>query len=105
MVDDTYLKDKARKVYNKLRVLYPQAECELDFRNPFEVLIATVLSAQCTDKKVNLVTPELFKRFPTADSLAQADIEEVEKIIKSLGLYKNKAKSIIRAATEYGREF
>ena len=105
MDDDTYLKDKARKVYNKLRVLYPQAECELDFRNPFEVLIATVLSAQCTDKKVNLVTPELFKRFPTADSLAQADIEEVEKIIKSLGLYKNKAKSIIQASTSMVENF
>ena len=105
MNDNIPLQDKARKIYTKLRKLYPQAECELDFRNPFEVLIATVLSAQCTDRKVNLVTPELFRRFPTADTLAQADVAEVEDIIKSLGLYKNKARSIIRAAKSMVENF
>ena len=73
MSDLELLKDKAKKVYQKLRVLYPEAECELNFTNAFEVLIATVLSAQCTDIKVNTVTPELFKRFPTPDKMAVAN--------------------------------
>ncbi len=102
------LKAKARKIHQKLKVLYPEAECELDFNNPFEVLIATVLSAQCTDKKVNAVTPELFRKYPTAAALAAAEPEAVEQLIKSLGLYKNKAKSIISASRDmvahYGSE-
>ncbi len=94
------LKAKARKIHQKLRILYPEAECELDFHNPFEVLISTVLSAQCTDKKVNAVTPELFRKYPTAAELAEAEPAAVEQIIKSLGLYKNKAKSIISASRD-----
>ncbi len=93
-------KNKARKVHQKLKTLYPQAECELIFSNPFEVLVATVLSAQCTDKKVNTVTPALFKAYPSPFEMANADVKDVEGIIKSLGLYKNKAKSIISASKD-----
>ncbi len=105
MDDIELLKDKAKKIHKKLKVLYPDAECELNFKNPFEVLIATVLSAQCTDKKVNTVTPELFGRFPTPDKMAVAKLEEVERILKSLGLYKNKAKSIVSASRDMVEKF
>lgn len=100
MTDKAQLKEKARKIYQKLKTLYPDAECELVFHNPFEVLIATVLSAQCTDKKVNSVTPELFGMFPDPGALAAAESAKVESIIKSLGLYKNKAKNIIAASQD-----
>ena len=99
------LKKKAGVVCRRLKAAYPAAECELDFRNPFEVLIATVLSAQCTDKKVNKVTPELFRKYPTAAKLARAEIEDVENIIRSLGLYKNKAKNIVAAADRIAGQF
>lgn len=99
------LKKKARLVCRRLLKAYPVAECELDFRNPFEVLIATVLSAQCTDRKVNMVTPELFKRFPAPADLAEAKLADVEDIIRSLGLYRNKAKNIIAAARSIQHDF
>ncbi len=99
------LREKARKIHRKLAALYPQAECELNFSNPFEVLIATVLSAQCTDKKVNGVTPKLFSTFATSEELSRAAPGEVEEIIKSLGLYKNKAKSIIAASKDMVERF
>jgi endonuclease-3 len=78
--------------------LYPKATCELDFKTPFQLLVATILSAQCTDKRVNLVTPTLFARFPDAVSMAMADPRELEEIIKSTGFFRNKAKSILGAA-------
>lgn len=81
-------------MYRRLAQLYPDAKCELDYRTPFELAVATVLSAQCTDKRVNMVTPVLFARFPDAESLAQARVEDVEEIIKSTGFFRNKAKSI-----------
>lgn len=81
-------------MYRGLRRLYPDSHCELDFRNPFELAVATVLSAQCTDKRVNLVTPVLFGRFPDPAALAAAPIGEVEEIIRSTGFFRNKAKSI-----------
>ena len=84
----------ARTIYRRLARLYPDAKCELDFRTPFELAVATVLSAQCTDVRVNMVTPVLFARYPDAESLAQARIEDVEAIIKSTGFFRNKAKSI-----------
>ena len=77
---------------------YPVAVCELDHRNPFELLAATILSAQCTDARVNLVTPVLFARYPTPDDLAVADPTELETIIRSTGFYQNKARSLVGMA-------
>lgn len=84
----------AREIQRRLALEYPDAHCELDHRNAFELAVATVLSAQCTDKRVNMVTPELFRRWPDAAALDAAPIEEVEEVIKSTGFYRNKAKSI-----------
>ena len=85
-------------LYDRLVALYPDAHCELDFASPFQLLVATILSAQCTDKRVNMVTPVLFSRYPTVESLARARQEDVEEIIKSTGFFRNKAKSIIGMA-------
>ena len=81
-------------ILSLLDELYPQAKCSLDFRNPLELLVATVLSAQCTDERVNLVVPGLFKKYPTAGAYAQASLEELENDIRSTGFYHNKAKNI-----------
>jgi endonuclease-3 len=88
----------AELVYERLLAQHPDAHCELDFTTPFQLLVATILSAQCTDKRVNMVTPVLFARYPTAESLARARQEDVEEIIKSTGFFRNKAKSIIGMA-------
>ncbi len=85
----------AAELYRRLTTLYPDAHCELDFRSPFELLVATILSAQCTDKRVNMTTPGLFARFPDAASLAAAPVEELESIIKSTGFFRAKAKSLL----------
>ncbi len=74
--------------------VYPGARCELDFRNPLELLVATILSAQCTDKRVNMVTPALFKKYRRAKDYANASQAELENAIRSTGFYRNKAKSI-----------
>lgn len=84
----------AREIQRRLALEYPEAHCELVHRNPFELAVATVLSAQCTDKRVNLVTPELFRRWPDAESLDAAAIGDVEEVIRSTGFFRNKAKSI-----------
>lgn len=81
-----------------LEKLYPDAICSLNYGSAFQLLIAVRLSAQCTDARVNLVTPELFARFPTSAALSKAELKDVEEIIKSCGLYKTKAKDIIAAA-------
>jgi endonuclease-3 len=81
-----------------LKAEYPGAHCELDYRNPFELLAATILSAQCTDQRVNLVTPELFRRWPDPAALAAASQDEVEEVIRSTGFFRNKAKSLIGMA-------
>lgn len=88
------LLEKQRRMREILRILkreYPEAHCALIHRNPFELLVATMLSAQCTDERVNLVTPGLFARYPDARSMAAAPLAELEKIVKSTGFYKNKA--------------
>lgn len=77
---------------------FPEARCELDHRNPFELLAATILSAQCTDARVNMVTPGLFKEFPTPEALAGADISRVEELVRSTGFYASKAKNLIGMA-------
>ena len=84
---------------------YPDAHCELDHQSPFQLLIATILSAQCTDKRVNMVTPALFAKYPTATKMAKAKQEDLEKLIKSTGFYRNKAKSIKGAAEKIVTEF
>ena len=91
-------KGRARAVHERLRLAYPDAECELDHRNAFELLTATILSAQTTDVRVNMVTPALFERFPTPEDLAAADPEEVEEIIRSTGFYRAKTRSIMGMA-------
>lgn len=89
---------KAILVYERLKKLYPDAHCELNHSNPFELLVATILSAQCTDVRVNMVTPALFKKYPTAQKLAKAKLEDVEEIIKSINFFRNKSKSLIGCA-------
>jgi endonuclease-3 len=86
--------DRAGKTIAGLRKTYPGAHCELNFSDPLELLVATILSAQCTDKRVNLVTAELFKKYRTAEDFAHAPLVEIEEAIKSTGFFRNKAKSI-----------
>jgi endonuclease-3 len=85
-------------IYSRLAALYPDAHCELDYRSAWELLIATILSAQCTDKRVNMVTPQLFARYPTPEAMAAARQEDVEEIIRSTGFFRAKAKAIIGMA-------
>lgn len=83
--------ERAREISARLAAEYPDARCELDFSNPLELLVATVLSAQCTDARVNQVTPELFRRFPTSCDLARADRGDLEQIVRPLGFQRAKA--------------
>ena len=92
-------------ILDELDRLYPDAHCELNYRSPFELLIAVILSAQCTDDRVNLITPTLFARYPDAAALAASNQEEVEKIIFSTGFYRNKAKNIRAAAQKLTEKF
>lgn len=89
---------RAPLIFKRLTKAYPDAHCELDHDGPYQLLAATILSAQCTDKRVNLVTPALFKRYPDAEALAMADPREVEELIKSTGFFRNKAKSLLGMA-------
>ena len=88
----------APKLIARLKRAYPDATCALTHEDPFQLLVATILSAQCTDARVNLVTPKLFARFPDAASMARADAAEVEDIIRSTGFFRNKTKSILGAS-------
>lgn len=85
---------RARAVDRILQVVYPNAHCELDFGNPYELLVATILSAQCTDERVNQVTPALFARYPDPAAMAAADRTELEDMIRSTGFFRNKATSL-----------
>jgi endonuclease III len=87
-------KTRIKKIIARLEKTYPGAHCELNYSNPFELLIATILSAQCTDKRVNIVTAELFKKFHSAADYADAGLPELEQAIKTAGFFRNKAKSI-----------
>jgi endonuclease-3 len=89
------LKAHALEILARLKREYPDAHCELDFETPLQLLIATILSAQCTDKRVNMVTPALFARYPDAESLSAAKTEELEEMIKSTGFFRNKTKSLL----------
>ncbi|MEO7398209.1 MAG: endonuclease III [Ilumatobacteraceae bacterium] len=98
-------KGRTRVVARRLAEMYPQAICELNHRDPFELLAATILSAQTTDARVNIVTPALFAAYPTATSLAVADPSDVEDIIRSTGFYQNKTRSLIGMATAVVERF
>ncbi len=99
---------RARKILRVLEETYPDARCELEFADPFQLLCATVLSAQCTDVRVNSVTPELFRRYPDPTEMAAADPQELELIIRSTGFYRSKAASLMGLAqlivAEHGAE-
>lgn len=92
------LRKRVRTIIRRLNKVYPDAGCALKFSTPWELLVATVLSAQCTDKLVNQVTPALFKKYPSMHSFAVADLEKIEKAIHSTGFYRNKTKNILGAA-------
>ena len=99
-------KQRALELLIRLKRLYPEAPCTLNYETPVQLMVATILSAQCTDARVNLVTPELFRRFPDAATLAGADVAELEELVRSTGFYRNKAKNIQAACqmimTEFG---
>ena len=88
------LRARAERVNGKLAELYPEAQCALNFRSPFELLVATILSAQCTDARVNMVTPALFARYPVAEVMAEAPLSDLEEMIRTTGFFRNKAKSL-----------
>jgi endonuclease-3 len=99
------LRRRAREIAKRLKRAYPDAQCALVHENPLQLLVATILSAQCTDARVNMVTPKLFARFPTAAALAGADRPELEEIVKTTGFFRNKAKSIHGAASTIVSDF
>lgn len=90
--------DLALEVFKRLKKVHPDAHCELNHSNAYELLLATILSAQCTDARVNMVTPALFKKYPTPEKLAKAKLDEVEEVIKSINFFRNKSKSLIGCA-------
>ncbi len=87
-------RQRAREILIRLQHLYPHASCTLTYETPVQLLVATILSAQCTDERVNQVTPELFRRYPDAPALASAPLEELETLVRSTGFYRHKAKNI-----------
>src|SRR3982750_3917590 len=90
---------RAPEIFARLRARFPDAHCALDFQSPFQLLVATILSAQCTDKRVNMVTPALFRRYATPEALAAAKLEELEEMIKSTGFFRNKSRSLVGMST------
>ncbi|HEX6315459.1 MAG TPA: endonuclease III [Gemmatimonadaceae bacterium] len=97
-IDPAALPAHAASVFDQLFRLYPDAHCELDYQNAFQLLVATILSAQCTDRRVNMVTPTLFAAYPAPDALAKARQADVEEIIRSTGFFRNKARNLIAMA-------
>ena len=98
-------KGRARRTHELLAGEYPEAVCELDHENPFQLLVATILSAQCTDKRVNMVTPELFAAYPTAEALAEAPLAHVEELVRSTGFFATKARNIVGMAQDLVSHF
>ena len=97
--------DRIAAILKALDEAYPDVECALTHRSPWELLVATILSAQCTDVRVNMVMPELFRRFPTPQAMAKATLPELEELIRTTGFFRNKAKSIQGAANKVVKEF
>ncbi len=98
-------KQRALEVLVRLNRLYPDATCSLNYSSPVQLLVATILSAQCTDERVNKVTPALFARFPDAKSMAEADIAEIEELVRTTGFFRNKAKNIQGACRMIVQDF
>lgn len=98
-------KERALNIYEELLHHYPNPHCELNHRNPFELLIATILSAQCTDVRVNKVTPDLFEAYPTPEAMSKAPLEDLEELVRTTGFYRNKAKSLKESSTTIVEEF
>jgi endonuclease III len=98
-------RQRALEVLVRLKRLYPDATCSLNYETPVQLLVATILSAQCTDERVNKVTPALFARFPDADAMAAADPDEIVELVRSTGFYRNKAKNIQGACRKIMTEF
>ncbi len=105
MPAETEVLSRAEEIVGRLEKVYPEAQCSLVCEKPYELLIAVRLSAQCTDARVNIVTKELFKRFPTLESFAEADLSEVEEIVKPCGLFHTKAKSVIELSKKLLNDF
>jgi endonuclease-3 len=105
MVAPADRKRHASQVVRRLKAAYPDAHCALNFRSPLELLVATILSAQCTDTRVNLVTKDLFRQYPDARAFAQSHPRELEKAIQSTGFFRNKAKNIAAACGRLVEEF
>ena len=97
--------ERVAAILRGLDEAYPEAVCALDHKSPWELLVATILSAQCTDVRVNMVTPELFRRFPTPKAMAKATLPELEELVRTTGFYRNKAKSLQGAAKKITEEF
>lgn len=97
--------EKISGILNRLEENYPHVKCALDHKSPFQLLIATILSAQCTDKKVNEVTPQLFKKYPTPQKMAKASIAEIEHEIRQIGLFRSKAKSLKQSSERLVEDF
>ncbi len=98
-------KERTMKIIAALRRVYPNAHCELNFSNPLQLLVATILSAQCTDKRVNLVTAELFKKYRHAKDFADAPLSDIEEAVKTTGFFRNKAKNIKACCTALVEKF
>lgn len=98
-------KARAEEIVSRLEAFYPDAKCSLEYKKPYELLIAVRLSAQCTDARVNIVTKELFAAFPTLESFANADLAEVERIVHPCGLFRTKAKSIVELSQKLLNDF
>ena len=105
MPADSETRKEARAVYRILSKTYPEIRCELDFKNPLELIVATVLSAQCTDKRVNTITPALFKKYKTAKAYAGADIHQLEELVFQTGFYRAKARHIKGIGIKLVEEF
>jgi endonuclease-3 len=98
-------KVRAKAIYRQLTKSYPNVRCELDYNSAFQLLVATVLSAQCTDKRVNQTTPALFKKYPNPKKMAKADLKEIQKLVKSTGFFRAKAKNIKGLSNKIMEEF
>ncbi len=98
-------KELAKSAVDTLKKEYPEAICSLDYRDPFQLLVATRLAAQCTDARVNMVTPALFERFPDAESMAQADTKEIAELIHSCGFYRTKSEDLVEISKKIISDF
>jgi endonuclease-3 len=98
-------KTRVKKIFSKLQKMYPEAHCALDYANPFELLVATILSAQCTDARVNIVMKSFRPQFPSPSSLSKANLHDIEEVIKSTGFFHQKAKSLKSMATDIVEKF